>query len=983
MHLLRRASVRVGKRSFPIRGSQAPRPAGSSILRTAAVLLSAALLGFASDARAENECGPPVADEEIVCSPSTYDPANGNIFYGPDETNEGDFSIRLTGDLSIDYDSSKPGDDFYFDAEQPENRRLSAVWVTPRDFESGYTGDIALVSDADITSSGRGISVGHYGASGDLRMEILGGAVSTTGDGSYAIHNYHEGAGDTHLIVSGVTVHTDGSSAFATISGNYGAGNLNVDVRDTRLVTAGSSSDAVFASKSGEGHLRITAQEFSAETMGVFSGGFYVRHGGSGDLGIEARDGSISTTSRLGYGIDALHSGAGDIRISARELSIDTVGNDAKGVDARHGGAGALNVDADGLAIHTAGEDAEGVTATHDGAGDVDVDVRGGKIVTTGLQAEGVFAQHEGAGRLEVFLRDLEVATAGNLAEGVFAAHAGAGEGGLDASNVTIATTGAGADAVIAGHTGEGDFGIRVQGGSLTTEGAGSHGVYGVHNGAGALRIDLQESSIDATGERAEGVASEHGGSGSVLIAVEGGTIRAAGSDANGVRMGRLNQSGVVGSAAPVGENGYRNQTVTVNGRVSGGSGEGAGVFLAGGGRVVIGPGGRIEAESGVAVRAAGDAPNLRIDVIGGRTVSELLGGVIRNKGGETVLAVNGVSLYESANGGRLDAWAPNGARDVALAQGFTGLDFSSAEGFVYRYTPRAAVYEALPGFLLRLDAPGLSDKRVTSPGLPFWARISGGRGSYEPERSSVGAEYDFSRFAAEVGLVVLLEEGATGSVSLRRMRGSADVKSPAGGGRMEADGYGATFGFSLDWHDANYTRGSWSLAKYSADLSSSALGRLDSDVGANTNSLNFEVGRYIAVNEKMRLTPRAWMARSALKTDKFTDHVNSRVSAGDSTRFEGGLGVVAETARARNWRGGVVSLRGSLDLAQTLDGGGTSVDVSGRTLKSESPKTRLFLGLGWAYRKDPFSIGAEISAGGLVSGDSEYSGRLTLGWEF
>ena len=55
--------------------------------------------------------------------------------------------------------------------------------------------------------------------------------------------------------------------------------------------------------------------------------------------------------------------------------------------------------------------------------------------------------------------------------------------------------------------------------------------------------------------------------------------------------MGRLNQSGIVESAAPVGENGYRNQTAVVNGRVSGGSGEGAGVFLAGGGRVVIGPG--------------------------------------------------------------------------------------------------------------------------------------------------------------------------------------------------------------------------------------------------------------------------------------------------------------------------------------------------------------------------------------------------------
>ena len=957
--------------------------ARSAIRETTAVLLLAALLGSAADARAENECGPPVADQEIVCSPSTYDPAGGNIFYGPDETNEGDFSIRLTRGLSINYDSSKPGDDFYFDADDPENRRLSAVWVTPRDFESGYTGNIGLVSYADIVSSGRGISVGHYGASGDLRMEIRGGAITTTGDSAWAIHNYHEGAGDTHLVVSGVTIRTDGPRAFATISGNRGEGDLNIAVRDATFVTAGFASDAVLANKSGEGHLRITAREFSVETMGVFSGAFYVRHGGSGALGIEARDGAVSTTNSLGYGIDALHSGEGDIRIGARELSIATVGEDADGVKGGHRGAGNLNVDAHGLHVETAGEESEGVFADHEGAGDVKVEVRRSEIATMGVQAEGVFAQHEGTGRLVVSLGDLDIATAGNLAEGVFAAHAGEGEGSLDAGDVAIATTGAEADAIIGGHTGAGDFDIRVRGGSLSTTGAGSHGVYGVHRGAGALRIDLRDVSIETGGAGADGAAGEHGGSGPVLVAVEGGSIRAAGTDASGVRMGRLNQSGIVESAASVGENGYRSQTAAVNGRVSGGPGEGAGVFLAGGGRVVIGPGARLGAASGVAIRTAGNAPNLRVDVIGGRAVPELLGGVILNEGGDTVLAVNGVSLYESANGGRLDAWAPNGARDVALAQGFTGLDFTSPEDFIYRYMPRAAVYEALPGFLLRLDAAGLSEKRAASPGSPVWARISGGRGSYGPERSSVGAKYDFSRLEAEAGLDVSLAEGATGSVSVRRIRGLADVESPAGGGRIEAEGYGATLGFSLDWHDANYTRGRWSLATYSAVLSSNALGRLGSDIGAHTNSLDFEAGRHIAVTEQMRLTPRVWMARTAVRTARFTDPVNSRVSAGDSTRFEGGLGVVAETAGARDWRSGALSLRGSLDLAQTLDGGETSMDVSGRTLRSEPPETRLLLGLGGTYRKGLFSIGAEVSAAGLVSGDSEYSGRVTLGWKF
>ena len=949
----------------------------------AAALLLAALLGFAADARAANECGPPVAEAEIVCSPKTYDPADGNIFYGPNEANEGDFSIRLTGDLTLNYDSSKPGDDFYFDTEAPENRRLSAVWVTPRDFESGYTGDISLVSSADITSSGRGISVGHYGESGALRMEIRGGAITTTGDGSYAIHNYHEGAGDTNLIVSGVTVHTDGLFGFAIISGNLGEDDLNIDVRDAKFVTAGSVSDAVYASKSSEGHLRITAQEFSVETMGVFSGGFYVRHDGTGDLGIEARSGAVSTISDQSYGIDALHSGEGGVRIGARELTIDTAGENADGVKASHIGAGDLNVEVQGLSIETAGEQSEGVIATHEDAGDLEVDVQRTEIATTGEQAEGVLAQHEGAGRLDVSLQDLDITTAGNLAEGVFAAHAGEGEGGLEASDVAIATTGAGADGIIGGHTGAGDFDIRVRGGSLSTMGAGSHGVYGVHKGAGALHIELRDVSIETSGAGADGVAGEHGGSGSALVSVEGGAIHAAGKDASGVRMGHLSQSGIVDSAAMVGDNGYRNQTAVVNGRVSGGTGEGAGVFLAGGGRVVIGPGGRLGAVSGVAIRSAGGAPRLRVDVIGGHPLPELLGGVIRNDGGDTVLAVNGVSLYESANGGRLDAWAPNGARDVSLAEGFTGLDFTSPDDYVYRRTPRAAVYEALPGFLLRLDAPGLSDKHAASHGSPVWARVSGGRGTYEPERSSVGAEYDFSRFAAEIGLDVSLEEGVKGSVSVFRIQGSADVNSPAGDGKIEAEGFGAALSLSLNPQETYYARGRFSLASYTADLSSNSQGRLDSGVGARANSLKLEAGRHFAVKEKMRLTPRVWLAHLAVETDEFTDAVNSRVSAGGSSRLTGGLGVVAETARAWNWRGGALSLRGSLDMAQTLGGAETSVDVSGERLESETPKTRLLLGLGGTYRKGRFSAGAEVSAVGLASGDSEYSGRVTFGWKF
>ena len=57
---------------------------------------------------------------------------------------------------------------------------------------------------------------------------------------------------------------------------------------------------------------------------------------------------------------------------------------------------------------------------------------------------------------------------------------------------------------------------------------------------------------------------------------------------------------------AAIGEDGYRQQIVTVNGSVMGAD---AGVWLAGGGKVVIGPQGTIGAESGIAILATGTVP--------------------------------------------------------------------------------------------------------------------------------------------------------------------------------------------------------------------------------------------------------------------------------------------------------------------------------------------------------------------------------------
>ena len=298
-------------------------------------------------------------------------------------------------------------------------------------------------------------------------------------------------------------------------------------------------------------------------------------------------------------------------------------------------------------------------------------------------------------------------------------------------------------------------------------------------------------------------------------------------------------------------------------------------------------------------------------------------------------------------------------------------------------YAPRAAVYEALPGFLLKLNGGGPAGERVTSPGSPVWARLSGSRGSHSPDRSTVGQDYDFERFTAEAGMDVSLGESFTGSISLIHVRGSAEVSSPFGGGDIEAEGLGVSIGASWRIEGGYYANGNLSLTDYDVDVTSgdTNVGTLKRGAFARGTLLNLEAGRRIRMSEKLNLTPRAWMTRSGVSIDTFTDSVDARVSAAETARFTGGVGAVAETARAIE--GGVFSLRGSVDLEQKLDDAETAVDVSGTRLESKSQKTRLLLGLGGVYRKGRFSVSGEVSMGGLGSDDTKYAGQLSFGWRF
>ena len=113
-----------------------------------------------------------------------------------------------------------------------------------------------------------------------------------------------------------------------------------------------------------------------------------------------------------------------------------------------------------------------------------------------------------------------------------------------------------------------------------------------------------------------------------------------------------------------------------------------------------------------------------------------------------------------------------------------------------------------------------------------MWVRLSGGGGTHDSDRSTVGAAYDFKRLAAEAGVDVAFpwNKDITGSISVRRVQGSADVESPTGGGDIDAKGMGAGLGVSWGGASGYYVDGRLSVTGYKVDLSTDRRGRLKGD---------------------------------------------------------------------------------------------------------------------------------------------------------
>ena len=445
-------------------------------------------------------------------------------------------------------------------------------------------------------------------SSDQIRLTPTNGLdIDTTEDGVHGVHGHHEGTGSIFLNVytaraegGGLIrndIDTTGLKSHGVCGRHVGSGNIDVGGQNLYITTAGALSAGVAAyhgyrpaslpvpdlPPEAAGNIRIGVSLSTIETSGDGSNAISAtNHGGAGRIDIRVTGSTLTTlwdSFGGGKGIYAWRRGTttGDVTVTVLYTNITTKGGAGHGVDVDHQGEDTahIKIDVDRSRIDTAGTGAYGVRGFRRlGAGNIDIDVVGTDINTTGDRGRGINAyMYQNNGNIDVFANNSDITSTGEQAHGIY---------------TRFQKLNSEAEAV-------GNIFVDVRGGSIETKGTFSYGIYGLHDGDGNITIDTRDGhAITTTGDNAHGIVADHYGSEdsrSMAVTV-GGSVEASGAGAQGVRVGVVNADGDAERVAAVGADGYRQQTVTVNGRVYGGSGEGVGVFLAGGGRIYIGPSG-------------------------------------------------------------------------------------------------------------------------------------------------------------------------------------------------------------------------------------------------------------------------------------------------------------------------------------------------------------------------------------------------------
>lgn len=623
------------------------------------------------------------------------------------------------------------------------------------------SGDISITSNSDtITTAGgtdnHAIWAEHEGSSGNVAVQVNSATIvtgntaptGTIGSAGVYVKSDTDTAGTLDVDIMGGSILSSGSEATGVLVRHLhkgtGAGTPTTLEIGGGIEITSEASDAhgIDVSRRGNGNLILNLQDATIDTGATGVTASHLQQSDDntdvGDVTVDLLGGvSITTSSDNSTGIYSRIFGENTthpshLLVRARETNnnntITTQGHYARGIDVIRvrSGLGNVQIDAEGIEIDTKGEESHGIVGTNKGVGDVHIEMSGGSITTRGLAAHGIMGHRPesatGSGDIIIRARNLHVLTESTalhpsfedtFANGVYAVNESSGNIDIDLGGGSITTNGTSSFGIYGDHRGVGHVQIRMSEGTITTGGSatGGWGIYGRHRDTGNIVIDLDDLTLTTTGQYGHGIVAYHYGTGdsrTMTVSLEG-TVNVSGTGAQGVRVGTVSDDGPARMAA-LDTEGYRQQTVTVNGPITSAA---EGVYIANGGRVIIGPRGSIDSGSGIAILATGTVPEvpedssdpnniipaipaippkLRVDLnLGGRMIGQALHeGWIVNDGGQTTLAVNNTVLHDGATGVTGNT-AHNGAWNVRmLADGVNVTDYSNADPAMWTVTERS-----------------------------------------------------------------------------------------------------------------------------------------------------------------------------------------------------------------------------------------------------------------------------------------------------
>jgi autotransporter family porin len=378
-------------------------------------------------------------------------------------------------------------------------------------------GNIVVVAEGSIKTTGNGSAEGIYGASrdssntGNITLVFKGDTIETTGTGTNrGIYGRQDGQGNMTLAHYGQLISTQGNSAHGiyALVGTGGPATQSGDIKvysTGQIITQGTSAYGIFASAGNKANSILIENSGSIATHGASARGIHAFSAGSSKITINNVFDSLS--------------------------SITTVGDSAHAISAMINNSGAAS---DGILINQVG----------------------GKLTTDGYDAHGIFAlTYASSGDMNIFLTDTEIDLKGGNSDGIDVQNLNSGVSDLDINVITknssINTldsaypTGGANFGIVAYQygTAAGDINVINENTNITT-GISAAGTapnssaiaVRFHNATATGNIYVNNSGeLSTQGRTAYGIDAVNLGSGTVTI-LNSNTITTAGESSDGIK---------------------------------------------------------------------------------------------------------------------------------------------------------------------------------------------------------------------------------------------------------------------------------------------------------------------------------------------------------------------------------------------------------------------------------------------------------------